>query len=601
LVTAALLSFAAVAVTSPGQLNRGSRVLLLMARVLTRLDEVYLFRIRRWRERSQPDGVRRRGVAARAGVVEYALVAIGLTAMTAAVTWPHARVFTSHVISHLDPPFSMWRLAWFSHAIAQGKPLLHANIFFPEQYTYLLSDATLLQGVAAAPAIWLGVALPAVYNALLLFGIVSSGVAMYWLARRFALRRSAAALASLIFALAPYRIDHLGHLELQWIAPAIVAFGCFSQLLYAPRWRWGVGLAVALWLQFLSSVYYAIFLLPLLAVLAIAAMPTMPHRRRTFRIGLVAAILCAALTLPIARLYVDQGARVGPRAMTDITMFSATPGSYLAAPAENLLYGWTADRYGAGEKRLFPGVLALVLAIVGLFSPRHRLKAAAILIVVVALDLSLGANGLVYPWMLEWTTILQGLRAPARFAVFVLAGVSLLAALGWERVVTSTTSRGIATPLVAAFAVAIVGVEYSSPQTQLSRFDMDPSVYRFLRSQPAGVVLELPVPLESGLGALDVDYMFWSTRHWHELLNGYSGYYPASYQRTLDRLSRLPDPDSLSLLRERSVRYVLVHITYLDEKRDKDLLTALAAEPGLRWVGSYHDWIGPTAVFEVVR
>ena len=40
---------------------------------------------------------------------------------------------------------------------------------------------------------------------------------------------------------------------------------------------------------------------------------------------------------------------------------------------------------------------------------------------------------------------------------------------------------------------------------------------------------------------------------------------------------------------------------YLDEKRDKNLLSALAAEPGLRWVGSYHDWIGPTAVFEVVR
>ena len=220
---------------------------------------------------------------------------------------------------------------------------------------------------------------------------------------------------------------------------------------------------------------------------------------------------------------------------------------------------------------------------------------------IVAFDLSLGVNGLIYSWMLEWTTILQGLRAPARFAVFVLAGVSLLAALGWERVVTSTRSRGIATPLAAALAVAIVGVEYLSPQTQLSRFDMDPSVYRFLRSQPAGVVVELPVPDETGVGALDVDYMFWSTRHWHQLLNGYSGYYPASYQRTLDRLNRLPDPDSLSLLRERGVRHILVHITYLDEKRDKNLLSALAAEPALRWVGSYHDWIGPTAVFEVVR
>jgi hypothetical protein len=318
-------------------------------------------------------------------------------------------------------------------------------------------------------------------------------------------------------------------------------------------------------------------------------------------IGLAAAILCAALTLPIARLYLDQGARVGPRDMAGISMFSATLGSYLAAPADNLLYGWTADRLGAGEKRLFPGALALVLAVVGLFSPRHRLKAAAILVVVVALELSLGVNGRLYPWMLERTTILQGLRAPARFAVFVLAGISLLAALGWERVVTSTRSRAIATPLATALAVAIACVEYASPQTRLSRFDMDPPVYRFLRSQPAGVVLELPVPVESGLGDLDVDYIFWSTRHWHQLLNGYSGYYPASYQRTLDRLRRLPDPDSLSLLRERGVRYVLVHLTYLDAKRDRNLLSALVAEPGLRWVGSYHDWIGPTSVFEVVH
>ena len=263
------------------------------------------------------DRTRRAPIAAI--VVEYLLVAAALVAATAIITWPHATLFRSHVISHIDPPFSMWRLAWFSHALAEGKSLLHANIFFPEPYTYLLSDATLLEGALAAPAIRLGVALPAIYNSLVLFGIVSSGVAIYWLARLFGIARPAATLAALIFSLAPYRIEHLGHLELQWIAPSIVAFGSLYQLIYAPRWAWGVCLALAVWLQFLASVYYAVFLVPLLGIVAVVATPTMPVPLRTLRIGAAAAVICAALTFPIGRLYVDQGARVGQRTMTDIT------------------------------------------------------------------------------------------------------------------------------------------------------------------------------------------------------------------------------------------------------------------------------------------
>ena len=536
-----------------------------------------------------------------ATVSEYLLVAAAVTAAVALVTWPHARVFSSHVISHIDPPFSMWRLAWFAHAIAQGEPLLHANIFFPERYTYLLSDATLLQGIAAAPAIWLGVRLPAVYNALLLFGIVSSGVAMYWLARLVGVARPAAVLAALIFSLAPYRIEHLGHLELQWIAPSIVAIGCLYQLSVAPRWGAGVLLALMVWLQFLASVYYALFLMPVLAVLALISFARMQAPLRTFRILAAAALLCAALTLPVAWIYIDQGARVGPRPMSDITRYSATFASYFDVPPENALYGSLASEPESWETRLFPGALALLLALWGLRSPRRRVVVAAAVVVIVSADLSMGVHGFMYPWLLELTAFLRGLRAPARFAVFVLAGIALLAALGLEVVLSWARRRRISAALVTALAVAILCVEYRSPQTRLSRFDMDPPVYRFLRGQPAGVVLELPVPLESGQAQLDVDYIFWSTRHWRPLLNGYSGYYPASYQRTLDVLNRLPDPGSLSLLRERGVRYILVHLTYLETEHDRNLPIRLVAQPTLRWLGSYHDWIGATAVFEVLH
>src|SRR5437016_11531712 len=104
-------------------------------------------------------------------LLEYALLTAGLCIATAIVTWPHARFFASHVVSHIDPLFSMWRLAWFAHAVQHGESVVNANIFYPEPATLLLSDATFLEDALAAPAIWAGASLPAIYNALFLLGI----------------------------------------------------------------------------------------------------------------------------------------------------------------------------------------------------------------------------------------------------------------------------------------------------------------------------------------------------------------------------------------------------------------------------------------------
>ena len=122
---------------------------------------------------------------------------------------------------------------------------------------------------------------------------MSSGVAMYWLATSLGIRRSASVLAAAVFSLAPYRIEHIAHLELQWIAPAIVALGTLYRVLYAPQWRHGVILGIAVWLQFLSSVYYTVFLLPILLLLVVVSFRTLPELRRTFHVGLLAATLGA--------------------------------------------------------------------------------------------------------------------------------------------------------------------------------------------------------------------------------------------------------------------------------------------------------------------
>jgi hypothetical protein len=534
--------------------------------------------------------------------VEYVLLGAALCLATGFVTWPHAQRFTSHVVAHIDPLFSMWRLAWFAHATATGEHLLHANIFYPEPYTLLLSDAMFLEGAIAAPAIWAGIALPAVYNMMLLVGIVSSGIAIYWLATLLGISRLGGAVAAVIFSLAPYRIEHVMHLELQWAAPAILAFGALYRALFAPRWRHGVLLGVAVTLQFLSSIYYGVFLVPLLAVLAAAALPRVPDPRRTIRVGLLALAICVALTAPVVKIYMDQRLRIGERAQEEITSYSATPLSYLASPKENAVYGWTADRFGAGEKRLFPGAAALVLAVLGLFSHRRRIVVAAALVALVAWELSLGANGGVYPLLLESWPPLRGLRASARYGLFVLAGIAMLAALGCERLALLRRASRRGRVAIACAAAAVLLIEYRSPLRHLERMDMDPPVYEFLRQQPRTVLLELPLPTRDERAIdLDVDYTFWSTRHWHRLLNGYSGYYPWSYEHTLSRLRGFPDKASLAFLRERDVRYIVVHTEYLRPTEASRLLAAMLRRHDLVPLGSYHDWAASSRVFELKR
>jgi hypothetical protein len=71
------------------------------------------------------------------------------------------------------------------------------------------------------------------------------------------------------------------------------------------------------------------------------------------------------------------------------------------------------------------------------------------------------------------------------------------------------------------------------------------------------VLLELPVRTPDFY--LEPVYMYFSTFHWHKLVNGYSGFSPVSYSRLLVLLAKFPDAASIAELRERHVDFVVVH------------------------------------------
>src|ERR1700688_1578887 len=93
-------------------------------------------------------------------------------ALTLFLTWPQCLYLGTRIATHNDPYLSMWRLAWIAHALGTDpRHLYDANIFYPEPRTLAYSDATLLEGIVAAPFLWAGAPLVLVYNLLLLGGI----------------------------------------------------------------------------------------------------------------------------------------------------------------------------------------------------------------------------------------------------------------------------------------------------------------------------------------------------------------------------------------------------------------------------------------------
>src|SRR5207253_2179273 len=124
--------------------------------------------------------------------------------------------------------------------------------------------------------------------------------------------------------------------------------------------------------QVLSCVYYGVFLAMTMAVLGVLLVVAHPQRARAALLPLtLGAVLAAVLTAPYAMPYLDAARALGPRDAEEIARYSARPISYLAAPSGNWIWGWAGERFGSAELFLFPGVVAVALAVAA-FVPRAR-------------------------------------------------------------------------------------------------------------------------------------------------------------------------------------------------------------------------------------
>jgi hypothetical protein len=539
---------------------------------------------------SSPTSLARRAAGA-------ALLVAGFSALVVALTWPQIRRLDA-VADLGDPLFSIWRLSWVNHQLLRHPlSLYNGNIFHPEPLTLTYSDSMIVPSLMSAPLYWLGVHQLTIYNLLFLSGFALSGITMFLLVRALTGRRDAAIVSGVLFALYPYRYEHYSHLELQMTMWMPLALWGLHRALARGRLRDGLITGLAFALQALSSLYYGVFLGVYLAVVGTILWCGRGFPRRPVWTLTAGLALAAVLIAPVATQYRASETVMAGRNLPTIQYYSATWADYLRTHDRSRVYKALSTET-MPERALFPTLTPLVLAAVAVWPPLSVARLGYLTALVTTVDGTFGFNGFVYQFLYDHLSPVHGMRVPARFGIFVGMTLAILSGYGaarllrrWPRWHVALTVLMVAAPIVEAFPWMPLAPLWRQP----------PPIYAKI-PEPDAVLAEFPMP-ENDVGvSFDTQYMYFSTFHWHRIVNGYSGYYPSSYLDLMTQERDFPSDTAVGYLRARGVDYVTINSAfYSSTDQYRDTVAKMDARDDMQLVAALPWYSSETRLYRLRR
>lgn len=349
-------------------------------------------------------------------VAREAAVFAFFLALAAAMTWPLASHLTTAVSDRGDPFINVWIVDWVCHALTHAPlDLYNAPIFYPGRLTLAHSENLVGVALLVLPFHIAGVPPIAVYNLAMLLGFALSGYGAFVLARLITRSSAAALVGGVIFAFVPFKFDHISHLQ-------IISSGWIPLLLGAviaywrnPSTKLAACITGAFVMNGLTNVHYFLFG-SLTAAITIAVLTILSERRdRRFRLTLAAAFVIAGLILvsfllPYRILAKEYGM---VRSEGEARSGSAPATAWLVTTPLSIVYGKLgAPELHRHEMQLFPGLVALVLAVIGMVTqsrglavqslPRDRATAQPLLGVAIAVMAVMTWLGIITD-RTEWT------------------------------------------------------------------------------------------------------------------------------------------------------------------------------------------------------
>ncbi len=546
---------------------------------------------------------------------ELLVAALAACLLAVVMHWPLVLHLGEWIPKDLgDPLPQSWQVAWGGHALLE-QPLdfFQANQFWPVDDSLAFGDA--LIGYAPAGLIGDGPHDAVVrYDLLFLFAYALAAIGAYLLARELGMGPPGSAVAAAAYAFAPFRLEQDGHMQVisSGGIPLCLAVGLRGLRLQKPSWLFA-GWLVAAWqlsLGFALGLPLAYLLLGGAAVATVAwivrARPPLPLRLPTRRLviaGVLGAVAFVAIAALIARPYLrvaDENPEA-KRPPSAVEAFSGPAKVFITAPDENLVWGDATaeirdDLENVPEKTLFPGLLIVGLAIVGLGSAsldrrvRVGLGAGVVAVSVLALGFQ-EDDGILWPYRVFYEVLpgWEAIRTPGRLVTFSSLALALLAAAGSESLFRrlrgwlATRDRDVgpggaslATGLLAAILVSAVVIEGRGAPFDLGDRQDQPAV-----PDPPANTASLPAPqlhLPAQLPDDNRRYLLWSTDGFSDLVNGRASTIPNLTEDTIEAMDSFPDPQSVALLLQLGVRSVILHTDRAPGTPQANAATASIAE-----------------------
>lgn len=551
-----------------------------------------------------------------AGLLFFAALAVLFTRPLAF----HAGSKTVEDVS--DPPFQAWTLAWDARALRHDPlNLFNANIFYPNDATLAYSDHQVTNGILAMPLLWAGGSPILAHNLLVILSFFLCSLGAYLLALHLTGSRAGAVAAGIAYAYAPYKLAHVMHLNL--LTAAFIPLTLLFLHRYCEKRGAADAFLAALFfaLQALSTWHYGIMLsIAILVFLSVRLV----YARREFTVRwlavLAVAFLCALLLVyPFARPYLKLQKEPGfTRTLELVEFYQADFKDFLIAPGANLVWGKISSplrrnaetpgkRAGEAERSLFPGLVVLLLGIVGAVYLFRKGKGeerftAWFYVVLAAVSFALCFGGSLYvfdnkldvptPYRLLFYFYpgFRGMRVPTRFGVMIALSLAVLTAFGikalFEWLLRNKGRKLAAAAVLLVLALLLLDLMSTSMPLQKMRSGDDaPAVYRWLaEAEGDAPTVELPIlPVPEGIKPLlrqESMRTYYSAFHWKKILNGYSGFMPESFFKASELYRDFPSREAVDYFRELGIRYMVLHgaeieeahleviLGWLDEQRD---------------------------------
>lgn len=484
--------------------------------------------------------------------------------LTVLHTWPMATAPGTYSRNdNGDTMLNEWIVAWVQHQLPRSPfDLFQGNIFYPARDTLAFSEPLIVPALLGAPVRLAGGSPVLVHNILLLLGMTLSMLAMYALVREWTGDSAAALVAGAAFAFNTHTLMRLAHLQAMHAYGVPLALLAADRVIVKGRLRDAMWLAVWMTVMAYTSGHVVIFAFFIIAVALLARAGEWIGRARRvlaqFAVAsIVAGLAIAPLYLPYRRVAVEQHM---VRTLENVTEYSAVWRGYVASATRVHQWLWAKPMFAEPIDAFFPGIAVLGLAVCALvFGGRDRRGRVVMLsaIGILGILLSLGTRTPLYGWIYAIFPPLSAIRAAARFGNLFLFAMAALAGMGLWQVRARLGPRAAAG--VGMAALALVTAEAVAAPFDFRKHEGIPGLYALVAAAPGRVVLvEQPFYPPQAVFQ-NAEYVLNATAHWRPLMNGYSGYTPATYRESAETFWFFPKPHAIGAMQRAGVTHVMVH------------------------------------------